>query len=270
MNGMTGDWLKLHRATLNSACWQDMKTGWLWVNLLMRANWETRQLLNGQVLQPGQMVIGQDLLAQELGMTRKELRCAMTRLVKCGNIATTGAKKGTTITILNWQKYQERGQIPGSATTMPDNDFHDGPSDEGPDRGQIGARKGPDRGQIGAIEEEGKKERREEGKKKKGAGAPDVIPEALDTPAFIKAWGEWHSYRSEARLKRWAPRTRTAQLKKLAAIGPGAAIECIEASISKGWAGLFPENHQEGSKANGRQQATKAHTGPGQRFRPTG
>src|SRR5210317_1995756 len=102
-----GGWIKLHRKIRNSAVWSDPVVGWIWVNLLLEANWERRQLLTGDWLEAGELIIGQAKFARELGITRKRLRTALGRLEDCGTIKTgqQRARKGTHITICNYTTY---------------------------------------------------------------------------------------------------------------------------------------------------------------------
>lgn len=79
--------------------------------------------------------------------------------------------------------------------------------------------------------------------KKKAASADDVpVPEALDTPAFRKAWEDWKKYRKQAR-KPLTPISMERQFSMLSRLGAAAAVASIERSIERGWQGLFePEN----------------------------
>lgn len=83
-------------------------------------------------------------------------------------------------------------------------------------------------------------ERREEKRRKKDSATTKevVIPEGLNTPEFVAIWEEWLRVKSGTKLK---PESQIVQLKRLAAIGPIRARECIESSIANGYQGLFPE-----------------------------
>jgi len=74
-----------------------------------------------------------------------------------------------------------------------------------------------------------------------------TIPAVLNTKHFRASWEEWIEYRRERRLT-LTPATLTRQLKRLAEVGPEAAVEAIEAAISAGWAGLFPEKRRSGGR----------------------
>jgi hypothetical protein len=69
------------------------------------------------------------------------------------------------------------------------------------------------------------------------------IPPALDTPEFRRSWDRWVTYRRESR-KALKPQTASAQLEKLAEVGPAAAAARIERAITNGWQGLFFNDEQ--------------------------
>ncbi len=83
------------------------------------------------------------------------------------------------------------------------------------------------------------KNSRKNSRKNNGA----FFPPSLDTQAFREAWTRWMDYRREIR-KPLTPTTVAAQLKKLAVLGPDAAVASIDQSIGNGWRGLFPVEAQ--------------------------
>lgn len=103
-------WIKVHRELLDSAAWQDPHTGFVWVTLLLKANFADRQLLDGRIIKRGQLIIRQDKLAKELLLGRQTIRTSLLRLEKCGNVITESTNKGTLITICNYGKYQDTNQ----------------------------------------------------------------------------------------------------------------------------------------------------------------
>ena len=66
------------------------------------------------------------------------------------------------------------------------------------------------------------------------------VPAKLDTPEFRKTWADWCGDR-KARGKPITERAATRQLNSLAKLKPSDAVACIDASISNGWTGIFPE-----------------------------
>lgn len=96
-------------------------------------------------------------------------------------------------------------------------------------------------------EEEKEREKKEEehplpprGRGAKSRPADVPVPPALDTPDFRRAWAAWLSDRVE-RKKPLTARAADLQLRKLAPVGPAAAVAAIEKAIASGWQGIYPE-----------------------------
>ena len=106
---MPGDWIKLYRKMLKSAVFtsRDPALFKVWIAILLEANWERRQLDNGQVLEPGQLVIAQRRFANEFKFSRQKFRTCLEKLGKCGNLTHKATQHGTLITICNWGTYQQ-------------------------------------------------------------------------------------------------------------------------------------------------------------------
>jgi len=88
-----------------------------------------------------------------------------------------------------------------------------------------------------------------EGKKRQGRDKPPEgvsIPEKLNTPEFKEAWKKWEQHRAELK-KTLTKSTAEAQLKKLAKMGPEAAVQSITNSIESGWTGLFKPKNEDGT-----------------------
>lgn len=161
-----GDWIKIHRKICESACFFDLQTLQVWIWLLCHANWERRQLLDGTVLNPGQLVIGQDRLAAALRSTRMKVRVSLEKLKSCGNITSKATNHGTIVTISNWGTYQKSAKAPQPATKPTDNQ-------------RITSKQPTDNQRI-TTEEEGKKERTKEGKKKRPSPSANGSASAFD------------------------------------------------------------------------------------------
>ncbi len=173
---MADSWLKLYRKARHSAVFKDPLTWQVWSALMMDANWEQRQLFNGQILEPGQLLIGQDKYAQDLGLTRKVLRLRLKWLEKCGNVAIKRARNGTLVTICNWATYQSKEEEEGPAS--------------GPTEGQLRDNRGTTEGHERASEAEKrekkevtKKEKREKTKKESKEGKEEEVEPIGSTSA---------------------------------------------------------------------------------------
>lgn len=101
---------------------------------------------------------------------------------------------------------------------------------------------------VGTTRQEKEKEKEE------GSMRGDGVPHStaftptccLNTPAFLSAWGDWRTFRTQKRQK-LTPIGEDRQIKMLLRLGEKNAILAIEQSIEKGWTGLF-EPHENNSQ----------------------
>jgi hypothetical protein len=91
---MAGDWIKMHRKTLKSAIAGDMELLGCWTWLLLNANWEERQLLDGTTIEPGQIMTGMDRLAAAWGCSKSTTHARTLKLEKLGMVNLGAASWG--------------------------------------------------------------------------------------------------------------------------------------------------------------------------------
>lgn len=72
------------------------------------------------------------------------------------------------------------------------------------------------------------------------------IPKALESAKFATVWQEFRDYRAYEKRKRMSPEAESRMLKRLAEVGPVAAIQALQDSMANEYQGVFPE------KVNGR------------------
>lgn len=65
------------------------------------------------------------------------------------------------------------------------------------------------------------------------SGVP--LPESLDTPVFLAAWGEWLVYRRQEKLKKWKRITIELALREYAKLGSQVAAEGLRYAMACGW-----------------------------------
>lgn len=97
-----------------------------WMDLLLMAEYKTRtvKVKNAEVtLLPGQILISQRDLAERWGWSRKKVMIFLKELDKSGMGTTKGTTEGTTLTLVNWGKYQGDGTTKGTTkgTTLLEN-----------------------------------------------------------------------------------------------------------------------------------------------------
>lgn len=110
-------WIKIHRQILEWRWYSDINVTRLFLHLLLKANFEVKDWQNTTIGR-GQLVTSIGRLADQTNLTPKQVRNALAKLEKTGEIITKGANKFTTITICKYDIYQcledEQGQTKGN------------------------------------------------------------------------------------------------------------------------------------------------------------
>lgn len=102
----TSSWIKLDRRILKWGWYSDMNVKGVFLHLLLIASYEDGEHL-GNKIKRGQAIIGTVETANQLGITRQQLRTALSKLEKSGEISKKTTNKFTLITIENYSKYQD-------------------------------------------------------------------------------------------------------------------------------------------------------------------
>lgn len=112
MNG----WIKLHRQIQDNTLWlsdEPFDCRSAWIDLIMMANHESREIFmnnNFITIERGQLHRSQLKLAERWHWSRERVNNYLKNLKKAGMIdftaSTNGTTRGTTITIVNYDKYQ--------------------------------------------------------------------------------------------------------------------------------------------------------------------
>lgn len=135
MNG----WVKVHRQIVDWEWYDHIPTRLLFFHLLLKANHKPSRY-RGNDIPAGGLVAGRRTLAEEIGLSEKQIRTAICNLQSSGEIVKKGPAHGpahfSIIILKNWDKYQTRAS--------------EGPAD------------GPEKGQQRATSEEGEEVKKEE------------------------------------------------------------------------------------------------------------
>lgn len=115
MNSLSG-FIKLHRKLVAWGWYQDSVVKDVFLHLLLTANFKTMQWKN-ITLQEGQVVVGSQKLADELGFSRQQVRTALKKLSTTNEITVEPYSKFSIITIVNWRDYQSEN---GATTRLCD------------------------------------------------------------------------------------------------------------------------------------------------------
>lgn len=101
MNG----YIKLFRKITNWEWYTDTNTFRVFIHLLLMANHED-QKWRGMVIKRGQRVTSLNHLSQELGLSKQQIRTAISHLISTQEITCETTHKHTVITVENYDSYQ--------------------------------------------------------------------------------------------------------------------------------------------------------------------
>jgi hypothetical protein len=185
-----GNWLKLHRKMLEWEWYDHTNTKVVFIHCLLKANFEKKRW-RGIEINAGEFITSLETMASETGLTIKQVRTALDNLEMTKDIDRARSEKGlyTMISIVSWDKYQDKGQANGKP------------------RANLGQGKGKPR----ASTKEGKE--REEGKEVLGnliekfdITVDSDFDKVFDQPFFewLKLQKGWDAHRAKRALKQFA------------------------------------------------------------------
>lgn len=106
-------WIKLHRATQDSAIASHPEYLAVWVHLLLRAQYSATQCVMGRSvvkLEAGQLVFGRIKFAAQVGISEAKVRAALDVMKSLNMITIKSMAKFSIISITNWKTYQDDNQ----------------------------------------------------------------------------------------------------------------------------------------------------------------
>ena len=102
---MSKGWIKIHRQILDWEWYDEPNTFRLFFHLLLKANHKPRKY-RGVLIKEGQIMTGQEILANELGLTRSKIRLSLDNLRTTNEITIKSNRQGTIIQIVKYKDYQ--------------------------------------------------------------------------------------------------------------------------------------------------------------------
>lgn len=101
--------IKLYRKITEWEWYKDQNTFRVFIHLLLHANFEAKRW-QGVDIERGQVVVGRKKLAEQLKLSEREIRTAMTKLKTTNEIATQTTNKFTLVTIIKYDEYNDSKQ----------------------------------------------------------------------------------------------------------------------------------------------------------------
>lgn len=101
MNGF----IKIHRSLLEWEWWDDKNTFRLFMTILLLANWKDKRW-HGKVIPRGSFWTSLETLSKKSGLTLKQTRTSLNKLIATGEVTSKGANDGRLITVAKYDFYQ--------------------------------------------------------------------------------------------------------------------------------------------------------------------
>lgn len=114
---MTGSgFIQLHRKLINWEWYSDIPVRLTFIHLLIIANWDDKNW-KGVNIKRGQIVVGRKKLSEEIGISERQLRTALTKLKSTNEITIKSTNKFTVLTLEKYEDYQNIKTIATTKTT---------------------------------------------------------------------------------------------------------------------------------------------------------
>ncbi len=99
-------YIRLFRKLVDWEWYDDVVVKAVFIDLLINANFKEKKW-QGQVVEPGQFVTSISSIATRNGLSVQQVRTALNKLKKTGEINKHSTNKNTVIIVLNYRRYQE-------------------------------------------------------------------------------------------------------------------------------------------------------------------
>ncbi len=113
-------WVKFHRRLVDHPRFKDPEWLAVWVYLLLCATHQPRKMdFDGRIveLKPGQLITGRHAIADATGVHQSKVRRILTKMKTDQQIDQQAGVKGSIITVVNWQSFQESDRQNGQPVT---------------------------------------------------------------------------------------------------------------------------------------------------------
>jgi len=109
-------YIKLHRRILDWEWYKDSNTKNLFIHLLLNACYDDCRFM-GRSVSKGEYITSLSRLSSDLDIPVRQIRTALKRLTKTGEIDTQTTNKYTKVTICNYDSYQIEGVVQKKKST---------------------------------------------------------------------------------------------------------------------------------------------------------
>ena len=105
-------WIKLYMMDYDEV-YHDSKMFHLWIDILLHTN-PVDYYHHGDLIKRGQCILSLNQVAARCHMSKHTVKKYLSLLEECGKIKLDIQRKGTKVTVLNWDRYQSDNQVGGA------------------------------------------------------------------------------------------------------------------------------------------------------------
>ena len=226
-------YIRLHRTITGWRWYKDGNVLRLWLHLLLNANYEQSEFQD-RIIGRGEQVTSLKALSESTGLSIQEVRTALGKLKRTGEILVNSNRHFTIVSILNYDKFQ---------------------SDSADKQQTVNTQSTNKQQTVNSQSTTSEKE-----KKAKNTIPPCIPPTAsAEEIPFSGALGDavrdWLAYKAERResYKPTGLKSLFAQIeRKVNVHGEDAVCDCIRLSMSNGWRGIIWDRIEKEGKPDGR------------------
>lgn len=226
-------YIRLHRTITGWRWYKDGNVLRLWLHLLLNANYEQSEFQD-RIIGRGEQVTSLKALSESTGLSIQEVRTALGKLKRTGEILVNSNRHFTIVSILNYDKFQ---------------------SDSADKQQTVNTQSTNKQQTVNSQSTTSEKE-----KKAKNTIPPCIPPTAsAEEIPFSGALGDavrdWLAYKAERResYKPTGLKSLFSQIERtVKAHGEDAVCDCIRLSMSNGWRGIIWDRIEKEVKPDGR------------------
>ena len=226
-------YIRLHRTITGWRWYKDGNVLRLWLHLLLNANHEQREF-HDSIIGRGEQVTSLKALSESTGLSIQEVRTALGKLKRTGEILVNSNRHFTIVSILNYDKFQ---------------------SDSADKQQTVNTQSTNKQQTVNSQSTTSEKE-----KKAKNTIPPCIPPtSSAEEIPFSGALGDavrdWLAYKAERResYKPTGLKSLFSQIERTVKVhGEDAVCDCIRLSMSNGWRGIIWDRIEKEVKPDGR------------------
>lgn len=226
-------YIRLHRTITGWRWYKDGNVLRLWLHLLLNANYEQSEFQD-RIIGRGEQVTSLKALSESTGLSIQEVRTALGKLKRTGEILVNSNRHFTIVSILNYDKFQ---------------------SDSADKQQTVNTQSTNKQQTVNSQSTTSEKE-----KKAKNTIPPCIPPTAsAEEIPFSGALGDavrdWLAYKAERResYKPTGLKSLFSQIERTVKVhGEDAVCDCIRLSMSNGWRGIIWDRIEKEAKPDGR------------------